>query len=265
MIDPRVSKLAQILVNYSVKVKPGDLVYIRGYLFSLEAIPLFREIYREALRSGGHPYVTLMGEESLRHIFFSEASENQLSHVDPITDYTKRNFDCEIIICGGSNTRCLSQIDPERQSKYAKTYSELTKLSLQRSASGDFRWVATLYPSSGVAQDAEMSIEEFENFVFQATYADSEDPVKEWQKVHAEQQHLVDYLQGKSHIKVNGPDVDLSLSIEGRSFINCDGTLNMPDGEIFTGPVEDSVNGWVRFTYPAIEIGARSRGRRTSF
>ena len=110
-----------------------------------------------------------------------------------------------------------------------------------------------------------MSIEEFENFVFQATYADSEDPVKEWQKVHAEQQHLVDYLQGKSHIKVNGPDVDLSLSIEGRSFINCDGTLNMPDGEIFTGPVEDSVNGWVRFTYPAIESGREVEGVELHF
>lgn len=255
MADPRVSKLAQILVNYSVKVKQGDLVYIRGFEYSLEAMPLIREVYREILRAGGHPHVTLMREESLDYIFFSEASEAQLSHVDPLRDYVIRNFDGEIIIMGNSNTRYLSGVDPQRQSKYHKTYSELMKLKMQRSASGDFRWVGTLIPTSGVAQDAEMSLEEFEEFVFRATYADSEDPIKEWRRIHSEQQSLVDYLQGKSLITVKGPDVDLSLSIGGRSFINCDGTYNMPDGEVFTSPVEDSLNGWVRFMYPAIESG----------
>jgi len=260
MADPRVSKLAQTLVNYSVRVKPGDLIYIRGFEFSLEAMPLFREVHREVLRAGGHPYVTLMGEESLDYIYFSEASETQLSHVDPLRDYVVRKFDGEIIILGNSNTRYLSSIDPQRQSKFRKTYSELMKVKMQRSASGDFRWVGTLFPTSGVAQDAEMSLEEFEDFVYQATYADSEDPVKEWQSVHGEQQRLVDYLQGKSKITLKGPDVDLSLSTEGRTFINCDGTLNMPDGEVFTSPVEDSLNGWVRFTYPAIEAGREVEG-----
>jgi len=265
MTDPRVSKLAQILVNYSVKVKQGDLIFIRGYEFSLEATPLFREVYREVLRAGGHPHVTLMWEESLEYIFFSEASEAQLSHVDPLRDYAVRNFDGEIIILGNSNTRYLSMINPERKSKFAKTYSELMKVKMQRSASGDFRWVGTLFPTSGVAQDAEMSIEEFEEFVFSATCTDSDNPVGEWKKVHNEQQRLVDYLQGKSHITVKGPDVDLSLLIEGRSFINCDGTLNMPDGEIFTSPVEDSVNGWIRFTYPAIEMGREVQGVELHF
>lgn len=260
MTDPRISKLAQILVNYSVKVKPGDLVYIRGFEYSLEAMPLFREVYREVLRAGGHPHVTLMWEESLEYIFFSEASEAQLSHVDPLRDYAVRNFDCEITILGNSNTRHLAGIDPELQSKLYKTYSELMKVKLQRSASGDLRWTGSLFPTSGVAQDAEMSLEELEDFVFCATYADSEDPVKEWQRIHDEQQRLVDYLKGKSHITVKGPNVNLSLSIEGRSFINCDGRLNMPDGEVFTSPIEDSVNGWVRFTYPAIESGREVEG-----
>lgn len=260
MSDPRVSKLAQILVNYSVKVKQGHLIYIRGFEYSLEAMPLLRDVYREVLRAGGNPYITLMQEESLEYIFFSEASEAQLSHVDPIKDYVVRNFDGEIIIVGNSNTRYLSNIDPQSQSKYHKTYSELMKLKMQRSASGDFHWVGTLFPTSGGAQDAEMSLEEFEELVFRATYADSEDPVKEWQKVHDEQQRLVDYLKGKSNIKVKGPDVDLSLSIEDRSFINCDGKVNMPDGEIFTSPVENSINGWVRFTYPAIEAGREVEG-----
>ena len=265
MTDPRVTKLAQTLVNYSVKVKEGDLVYVRGYLFSPETFSLFREVYRESLRAGGYPYVTLMGEESLMHIFFSEASEAQLTHVDPLTDYEVRNYDCEITICGGSNTRYLSGIDPERISKRSKALTSLTKVWLQRSASRDFRWVATVYPSSGGAQDAEMSTEEFENFVFHATHVDSDNPVQEWQKIHNEQQRLVDYLQGKSHVTIKGSDVDLTLSIEDRLFINCDGTVNMPDGEVFTGPVEDSVNGWVRFTYPAIERGREVEGIELHF
>jgi len=265
MTDHRISKLAQTLVNYSVKVKPGDSVFIRGYLFSFEAMPLFREVYREVLRAGGHPHVTMIGEESLRYIFFSEASDAQLDYVDPILEYRAKNFDCDIVIAGGSNTRFLSQIAPERQRKFVQAYKEVTKIWLERSARGDLRWVGTSYPTSGGAQDAEMSTEEFENFVFQATYADSENPVQEWQKVHTEQQHLVDYLQGKSHVTVKGPDVDLTLSIKDRSFINCDGTLNMPDGEIFTGPVEDTVNGWVRFTYPAIESGREVEGIELHF
>ena len=265
MTDPRISKLAQTLVNYSVKVKEGDLVYIRGYDFSLEAMPLLREVYREVLHAGGHPHITLMGEENLKYIFFSEASEAQLSHVDPVHDYAIRNFDCEIVILGGSNTRFLSGIDPERQSKFANAYSELNKFSLQRSASGNYPWVVTLFPTSGVAQDAEMSLEEFEDFVYNATHANSENPVEAWQRVHDEQQRLVDYLKGKLNVTVKGPNVDLLLSIEGRAFINCDGSLNMPDGEIFTGPVEDSVNGWIRFTFPAIYRGNEVEGVELHF
>ena len=265
MTDPRISKLAQTLVNYSVKVKEGDLVFIRGLEYSLEAMPLFHEVYREVLRVGGHPHVTLMWEENLEYIFFSEANEAQLNHVDPLRDYAVRNFDCEITILGNSNTRYLSGIEPQRQSTFYKTYSELMKVKMQRSSSGDLRWVGTLFPTSGVAQDAEMSLEEFEDFVYRATYADSEDPIKKWKAVHDEQQRLVDYLKGKSSVTVKGPNVDLSLSIEGRSFINCDGSLNMPDGEIFTGPVEDSVNGWVRFTYPAIYRGNEVEGVKLHF
>jgi aminopeptidase len=260
MKDIRISKLAQILVNYSVNVREGDLVYIRGFDFSLETMPLFQEVFREVMRAGGHPHVTLMHEEILEYIFYSEASDAQLSHVDPLRDYTVRNFDCEIVLLGNSNSRYLSGIDPERFSRHQKAYSELMKLKNQRTERGEFRWTGTLFPTTGAAQDAEMNLEEFEDFVFRATCAYSEDPVGEWQRVHQEQQRLVDYLKGKSYMVVKGPNVDLTLSIEGRSFVNCDGKLNMPDGEVFTGPVEDSVNGWIRFTYPAIERGYEVQG-----
>lgn len=110
-----------------------------------------------------------------------------------------------------------------------------------------------------------MSLSEFEDFVFAACHVDKEDPVAEWRKVSAEQQKLVDWLVGKDKVAVKGPNVDLTLSIKGRTFINADGTANMPDGEIFTGPVENSVNGWIRYTYPAIFSGREVEGIELRF
>jgi aminopeptidase len=156
-------------------------------------------------------------------------------------------------------------VDPARQSARAKAMTELMEAFMRRGASGELQWVSTLYPTDAYAQDAEMSLEEFEQYVFATTYADTPDPVAEWRKIHDEQQRLVDWLAGKRTVEVKGPDVELSLSIEGRQFENSDGTKNMPSGEIFTGPVEDSVNGWVRFTYPAVTRGREIEGVELHF
>jgi len=110
-----------------------------------------------------------------------------------------------------------------------------------------------------------MSLNAYTDFVYQATFADQPDPVARWQEVHQTQQRLVDWLSGKQQVTVKGPHVDLSLSIAGRTFINSDGKKNMPSGEIFTGPVEDSANGWVHFTYPAIRGGREVEGVRLEF
>lgn len=265
MTDVRISRLAQILVNYSTKVKEGDLVIIRGDPFCLEAMPLFREVFREVLRSGGHPHITFMFEESLEYIFFSEASEAQIKFVSPVMDYVVKNYDCDIAIKGSSNTRRLSQLDPDRQSMRRAAYSELNGIWFQRSATKDLRWVYSLFPTSGLAQDADMSVEEFEDFVYRATFADVDDPVKEWKKVHVALNRLANFLQGKSQIEIKGPNVDLSLSIKGRSVHSADGTVNIPDGEVFTGPVEESVNGWIRFTFPAVWLGREVEGVELQF
>jgi aminopeptidase len=105
-----------------------------------------------------------------------------------------------------------------------------------------------------------MSLRDYEDFVYAATFADQPDPVQSWRTVHDRQQQLVDWLRGKERVEVRGPNIDLQLSIAGRTFINSDGKRNMPSGEIFTGPVEDSANGWVRFTYPAIRGGREVEG-----
>jgi aminopeptidase len=131
---------------------------------------------------------------------------------------------------------------------------------MRRSAAGEHRWVGTLFPTNAYAQEADMSLSDYEDFVYGACFADKEDPAAEWTRMANTQQKLVDWLVGKKEVKVEGPNIDLTLSIEERTFINSHGRRNMPCGEIFTGPVENSVNGWVRFSYPAIQNGREVSG-----
>ncbi len=261
MTDPRVSNLARTLVQYSTEVRPGDHVAI--YSTPLAA-PLVQEVFREVLRAGGFPYVFL-GLESLEYIFFTEANDDQLKHVSRVDRMVREEFEVMIAIMAQANTRSLTGVDPARLRLRRQAYGDLMQRFMARSAAGEARWVGTLYPTEAYAQDAEMSLAEFEDFVYRATFADQEDPVAAWQRVHDEQQRLVDWLKGKRQVEVKGPNADLRLSIEGRVFINADGKKNMPSGEIFTGPVEDSVEGWVRFTYPAVTAGREVEGIELTF
>jgi aminopeptidase len=172
----------------------------------------------------------------------------------------RRDFDALISIGAAENTRMLSGVDPNRQRLRAKAHAPLREVFLARSAAGEFKWVSTLFPTQAYAQDAEMSLADFEDFVYGATHADEDDPVARWRDVHTRQQRYVEFLAGKHRLEVLGDNADLRLSIEGRTFINSDGVHNMPSGEIFTGPVEDSVEGWVRFTYPAVTSGREVEG-----
>ena len=261
MADPRTHNLACILVHYSAKIKPKDRV---GIIAQPAAAPLIREVYREVLRAGGFPN-SLVTIEGLEYLFFAQANDEQLQYVSPFTKMVYEEFEAMIGIGSQSNTRELSNIDPSRQSLRAKSRSDLSKIFMERGASKELKWVWTIFPTQAYAQDAEMSLSEFEEYVYSTTFADTDDPVAEWQKIHDDQQTLVDWFVGKKHVEVKGPDVDLTLSIEGRTFENCDGENNMPDGEIFTGPVEDSTNGWVRFTYPAVQRGLEVEGIELHF
>jgi len=128
---------------------------------------------------------------------------------------------------------------------------------LTRAANLTFEWVGTWYPTEASAQEANMSLEDYEDFVYSTMFLDKDNPAAEWKSLSAMQQKKVDWLKGKKLVKCVGPEIDLELSIEGRTFVNSDGHKNMPSGEIFTGPVEESVNGWVRFSYPSI-VGGRA-------
>ncbi len=261
MQDPRIIKLAKLLTNYCVAVTKGDRVAIRT---SLPAMPLARETYRAVLQAGGQPHIILR-DTGLAQIYLSEADDDQLQYVDPFNELAIEQFDCLIGINGSNNTRTLTSIEPAKQQAMAMASRQMGETLMRRSAAGELRWVGTLFPTAAHAQEADMSLEEFENFVYKACRLDSDDPVADWQAVQARHAILCDYLAGKDKVRVTGPNADLTLSIKDRTFINGDGRHNMPCGEIFTGPVEQSVNGWIRYTYPAIVQGREVEGIELTF
>ena len=251
MRDARIENLAKILVNYSTRVQPGETVMIYGHV---QALPLVEAVYREVFKAGGLP-INILEDDDLTYALFETASDEQLDWVSPVVKQLYETVDVLIRILAHTNTRVLSGVDPQRQQRYFVARRGLTKTYMQRTAEGKMRWVLTQLPCQAYAMEADMSLREYEDFVYKATFADQPDPIRHWQRIHDEQQRLVDWLAGKREVVVKGPNADLKLSIAGRKFINSDGTRNMPSGEIFTGPVEESAEGWIRFTYPAIRQG----------
>ncbi len=256
MADARVVKLAELLVRYCTDVRPGDWVLVRG---DVSAMPLIEETLRQVVRAGGNPTLQLESD-TLSEILLREAQADRLDWVAPSDALMAEQLDVRIGINAASNTRSLTGVDPKRQQTYQSARRKFQRRYMERSAEGSHRWVITNYPCPAFAQEADMSLAAYEEFVYAATFADQPDPVACWQEIRTTQQRLVDWLQGKDQVVVRGPNIDLTLSIAGRTFINSDGKRNMPSGEIFTGPVEESVNGWIRFTYPALRGGREVDG-----
>ena len=249
MRDARIDRLARVLVEYSADVQPGQRVGIVGYT---AAAPMVEAVFEYVLARGGIPYpiLELPGQRAL---LLTKGSEAQLDVPSELDRMVFEEFEVGIFVHGETNTHELGSVDPARISRWQKARHPMLTAYRRRTAEGKFRWVRSDYPTEGLAQDADMSLREFEDFYFGACHVTgADDPVAYWQRVHAEQQRLIDWLKGRSRVEVRGPNVDLTLSVKDRVFLNADGHVNMPDGEIFTGPVEDSVNGWVRFTYPAV-------------
>jgi len=260
MVDPRIRKWAAVLTHYSNAIQPGQWALIQA---SIVALPLVKELYRAILQAGGHPEVRFSG--ALDEILFKEASDAQLEWTSPSTTLTFEQCDALFAIWGSENTRALSSINPERMARVQKAQAPLFNKMLERMASKALQWVGTQYPTNAHAQEAEMSLDEYTEFAFGAMLLNEENPVAAWQAVAARQQSKVDWLKGRRQIAIKSANCDLTLSIEGRSFDNACGRENMPDGEIYTSPVEDSANGWVRFTYPAIYGGRSVEGVELTF
>jgi aminopeptidase len=261
MADIRIEKLADLLVNYSVKVKPGDKVVIQGENL---AEPLHKAIYVKVLQAGGNPFFQI-SPNGIPELFYRYASDEQLKHIPPPAKLTNDTYDVRIYVGADENTKTLTSADPARIVAHQQARTELRKTFLERAARGELRWVYALYPTNAYAQDAEMGLSEYEDFVYGACLGDINDPIGYWERFSARQQKVADWLKGKQKIHVTAPETDLTFSIAGRTFINCDGHENMPDGEVFTGPVEDSMNGHVYYSYPTIENGHEVIGIRLWF
>ncbi len=261
MRDQRLTNLAQILVRYSTKVGDGETCVIEG---SSSAEPLIAAVYDEVLAAGGHPVVA-MAFEGQPAAYYKGASEAQLAWISPLSEWAAEKADCRIAIGADTNTRQLSQVDPSLQQKRQAATRHLMEATMKRAAEGEHRWVYTLFPTNAYASDAEMSLAEFEDFYFGACLATDGDPVGAWKRASEECERLAEWIQGHKEVHVTAPGTDITLGVEGRTFIPCAGEHNMPDGEFFTGPVEDSVEGEVSFHLPAVIGGREVTGVRFRF
>ncbi|PPD58386.1 aminopeptidase [Dehalogenimonas etheniformans] len=260
MHDPRIDKLAKLLVNYSVEVKPGDRVAI----MALEiAKPLSDSIFVEVLKAGGHPLVLTPSQTS--ELLFKYGSKEQIEYVHQPLAHITEQYDVRISVLAEENTRSLSRIDPQKAAWHSAARRHLMKTMMQRSASGAFRWTIAPYPTNAMAQDADMSLADYTDFIFDACLPDLNDPVGYWQALSDKQAYIINWLTGKKKVHITAPETDITFNIHGRTWENCDGRRNMPDGEVFTGPIEDSAEGHVYFSYPAIHGGHEVTGVRLWF
>jgi aminopeptidase len=251
MRDQRLDRLAEVLVNYSTAVKPGDLCRIHGEAIGL---PLMEAIYEKVLVAGGHPFV-IIGSDAMEEAFYRCASAAQLGYTSPVSQFIIENIDVSFGLWAEENTKGMSRVDPAKQALVSQARQPISKRFMERAGTKELRWTGTLYPTPASAQDAEMSTAEYADFVFRAGLLHLPDPIGEWKKISERQQRLVDFLDGKKEVRVIGKNTDLRLGVAGRKWVNCAGHENFPDGEVFTGPVEDAVDGIIQYSFPAVHHG----------
>jgi len=253
--------LAQILVRYSTEVAEGDVCVIQG---TTTAEPLVQAVYEEVLSAGGLPIVQMAPEEAAA-AFYRLASDAQLDWVPPTTEWTTENADVRIVAMADANARALSQADPKKQARAQKARKHLMETSMRRSASGEHRWALTLFPTHAYASEAGMSLGEYEDFYYGACLATDADPVTAWERQSDQVNRLAEWMEGKAEVHVSAPGTDIRLGVAERTWIPCAGRHNMPDGEFFSGPIEDSVEGEVSFSFPATYGGREVSGVRFRF
>ncbi|TAL31099.1 MAG: aminopeptidase [Spirochaetes bacterium] len=248
-------KYASLLVDYCLGLGKGDALAINATPL---AGPLVREVYRAALRAGAHPdtWIELAGMEK---IFFDEAGPEQLSRVSPLRQLVTERYDAVLNIRAPYNLKELAAADPDRKRAASEAQAPVKDLFMRRAAAGALRWTLCEFPTEAQAQESGMSLDELSAFVESACFLDREDPAAAWRAVHDAQERAVNRLNRAGLVHYRAPGVDVSFSVKGRTWINSDGRRNMPSGEVFTSPVEDSVNGKIMFSFPAIVMGQEVR------
>jgi aminopeptidase len=229
------------------------------------AAPLAVELYRAALAVGAHPYIDLELER-LPELLLAEGSDEQLEYVSPIAKAELQELDALVTIWSETNTRALTHADPERHQRLLGARQELSKVRWARISRGELAWLGVLFPTQAHAQDAEMSLAEYERFVYRACHVEEPgDPVAHWTSVRDELTARAEVLAEKRELRIVGPGTDLRVGVEGRRWNAADGRFNMPDGEVFTSPVEELTEGEIAFAYPALFHGREVADIRLRF
>src|ERR687896_982675 len=256
MRDERLEKLARVLVDYSIEAGEGEQVLLAG---GAPAEPLIKAVYARLLDVGTIP-IPQLALQGMQELFFAHAKDIHYEKTPPAVYAVYEGADAVISIMAPHNTRALANVDPRKQQALGKRDKAVQDMVLEKN-----RWALTLFPTQALAQESEMGLEEYEEFVFEAMALNEDDPVRYWREKAKEQERLIERLEQADEVRISGPGTDLTLSIKDRKFLNGDGTHNMPCGEIFTGPVEDSVNGEVYFGIPVAVAGREVSGVKLRF
>ncbi len=265
MIDPHLHRLADVLVRYSTRIRSGDVVSINADQI---AFPLVLAVTEAVLKAGGHP-IWNATSDAMNEMVLELGTEAQLSFVSPMDLHRVETADAFISVWAETNTKALGRIDSKRVGLQQSARKPVMSRFMRRMAAGELKWCGTLFPTNASAQDAEMSLRQYERFVFEAGLLHLPDPVAAWQAIHTSQERVREFLQGKKELKFqvsphDGHDgTDLTVGVDGATWINCAGTENFPDGEVFAGPQD--VNGHVNYTFPAVHNGREVQGVRLRF
>jgi len=244
-------KYAELLVQYCLNLKKGERLLVRTTTLAEGFLPF---LYTEILKAGAIPEFSI-SFKSQGVTFYKNASHDQLLKPSEFYDHAIQNFDAVLTIDAPHDVNELKEIDAELKKKRQESLAPIKKQFMTRSADNELKWALCMLPTPSLAQEANMSMDEYEDFIYSACYLKSNNPTEEWMKLGRFQQKIVDYLNKVSDVTFKGPGTSISFSTKGRLWINSDGKRNMPSGEVFTSPVEDSVNGTIYFSYPSRYLG----------
>ncbi len=250
MSDPRWNRLADILVNYSTGIKPGEKVLIT--MMETETLPLARAVYGEAIKAGGLPHVEFQSAYLERDLML-HGNREQLDWVPALQAYGMEWADVYVGLRGARNPHEFTGIAADKITAHKRAMGKVSALRNELT-----RWVLVRVPNESLAQQAGMSLDEMMDFFFQATNRD-------WQNESKRYHEIMRVFQAGERVRILGKETDITFSTRGRIYEVADGHLNMPDGEIFTAPVDDSAEGVIYFEFPGVYVGQQIQGIRLRF
>lgn len=251
MQDPRIGRMAEVLVDYSTRVGNGDVVLISAS--GVESVPLVKEVYRLCLLRGAKQVEYELSIPEIGRHFYATASPEQLSYFPQHKLDFMQQVNVFIAISAGENSMVLATTDQQKMIARSRVLKPITDWRVKHT-----RWVITRYPTHGAAQEAAMSLEEYEDYLFAACCRD-------WREESRKQEKLKQLMDRTDRVRIVSSDTDLCFSIKGLPGIKCDGQFNLPDGEVFTAPVRDSVEGYITYNCPSLYQGKEFNGVRLEF